>query len=409
MARPRKDYRVKFHSWRGERERYELIACGRRELLRAGSRAEAKAEGAARYQQLVAEQAAERIAKAAPGPLRPALVPAALSLRAAVVAYFGSATFHRYKPLTVKQRRSSFDLIFLQPASNGRHVLADSLLADWLAAPDGREAVLRVMGACGKAVYAAHHRLVALNQFFDWLLGTHPQAAQARVRFKVGRSATNPCLGLSAPQPERDGQRRGHVPFMHEDVATWLHACKDDAEQHRAVRFLQITGARVSDLWRFNRGMIRQTAAGRVLAYRPAKGDDSLFREGPPPEAVVPMVPELEALIAEVPADRFCFVHSALDRPFKSAASMSMKVQKWRKECGLPEGMSAHGMRKAATHWWLRHHRDLLGGGKGTFALKTIFGWVTDKELERYTKDFDRMIEAEAMLVKLSDRRGRKA
>jgi len=37
-------------------------------------------------------------------------------------------------------------------------------------------------------------------------------------------------------------------------------------------------------------------------------------------------------------------------------------------------------MRKAATHWWLRNHRDLL---PNTFALKTIFGWVTDKELNR--------------------------
>ena len=53
-------------------------------------------------------------------------------------------------------------------------------------------------------------------------------------------------------------------------------------------------------------------------------------------------------------------------------------------------------MRKAATHWWLRNHRDLI---PNTFALKTIFGWVTDKELNRYTRDFDR--EAEAGLAAL--------
>ncbi|MGE0579130.1 hypothetical protein [Reyranella sp.] len=43
-------------------------------------------------------------------------------------------------------------------------------------------------------------------------------------------------------------------------------------------------------------------------------------------------------------------------------------------------------MRKAATHWWLRYHRDLI---PNNFALKTIFGWVTEKELIRYTRDFD--------------------
>jgi hypothetical protein len=58
-------------------------------------------------------------------------------------------------------------------------------------------------------------------------------------------------------------------------------------------------------------------------------------------------------------------------------------------------------MRKAASHWWLRNHRDLISN---TFALKTIFGWVTDKELNRYTR-FDREAEAVGMLIKLRERR----
>ena len=86
----------------------------------------------------------------------------------------------------------------------------------------------------------------------------------------------------------------------------------------------------------------------------------------------------------------------------KSAASFGNRVRKWRRDAGLPEGLSAHGMRKAATHWWLRSHRDLI---PNTFALKTIFGWVTDKELNRYTRDFDREAEAVGMLIKLNERR----
>ena len=39
------------------------------------------------------------------------------------------------------------------------------------------------------------------------------------------------------------------------------------------------------------------------------------------------------------------------------------------------------------------------------FALKTIFGWVTEKELIRYTRDFDREAEAVGMLIKLNERR----
>jgi len=33
------------------------------------------------------------------------------------------------------------------------------------------------------------------------------------------------------------------------------------------------------------------------------------------------------------------------------------------------------------------------------------FGWVTEKELIRYTRDFDREAEAVGMLIKLKERR----
>jgi hypothetical protein len=59
-------------------------------------------------------------------------------------------------------------------------------------------------------------------------------------------------------------------------------------------------------------------------------------------------------------------------------------------------------MRKAATHWWPRNHRELIANN---FSLKTIFGWATDKELNRYTRDFDRAEEARGMLVRPADRR----
>jgi integrase len=196
--------------------------------------------------------------------------------------------------------------------------------------------------------------------------------------------------------------RRGHTPFTNDEVAEWIEACKDDPEQHRAVRLLQICGPRISDLHRLNRGMLKKTPACLVLKYRPTKGDGSAFRDGPNPDAIVPVVPELQALIDDLPADRFTFIYSEFNRPFKSAASFGNKVRKWRRNCGLPEGLSAHGMRKSATHWWLRNHRDLI---PNSFALKTLFAWTTDKELNRYTRDFDRKAEADGMLINLNERR----
>jgi hypothetical protein len=242
-----------------------------------------------------------------------------------LTAYLKSDTFELYKPGTVKQRRSMFDVIARSPASNGRHVLGDSLLVDWLHGTDARDAVLRIMGACGEKVEAAHRRLIALNQFFTWLLGDEPQAAAARSTFRINvKTAFNPCKNVDSPKRKRTKgctMRRGHTPFTNDQVEEWLEATKDDPEQHRAVRFLRITGARISDLHRLNRGMIKRTPHGPVLTYVPAKGDDSAFREGRPDPAVVPFIPELQALIDEVPTDRF-YLH-----PFRIRSALPVGGQ----------------------------------------------------------------------------------
>jgi integrase len=407
MARPRKEHRIKLQGHRAGHPFFDLIIDSKKYRLSATDQEAAAVEGAALCKQIILERDAQRATRAAPGPRQPALKPEKGSLREAVSAYLGSDTFALYKKGTVRQRRSMFDLIMLSPASSGRHVLGDSLLVDWLHGPDSRDAVLRIMAACGDMVEAARRRLIALDQFFRWLLSDEPHAAVARVAFRIdARTARNPCKDIEPPTRKRskgDGaMRRGHMAFTNEQVHDWLEACRDDLEQHRAVRLLQITGARISDLHRLNRGMIKKTAHGRVLTYIPTKGDDSAFRDGRPYAAVIPLVPELAALIDELPADRFTFIHSDFDRPYQSAASFGNRVRKWRREAGLPEGLSAHGMRKAATHWWLRNHRDLI---PNNFALKTIFGWVTEKELIRYTRDFDREAEAVGMLIKLNERR----
>jgi integrase len=318
-----------------------------------------------------------------------------------------SGTYKLFKPQTDKQRRNHFKHILMTPASNGRHVLGESAVIDWLHGVDAPDAVLRIMALCGDKAEQARRQLIALNQFFKWLLSlSEPEAAEVRGALRINvKTARNPCAGLQPPERKRgkDGAyRSGHQYLTNDQIEEWKDACKDDPEQHRAIRFLQICGPRISDLHRFHRGMLKMTPAGLVLKYRPTKGDGSAFRDGPNPEAIIPVVPELQALIDEVPADRFTFIHSEFDRPFQSAASFGNKVRKWRRGCGLPEGLSAHGMRKSATHWWLRNHRDLI---PNTFALKTIFGWVTDKELNRYTRDFDREAEADGMLIKLSERR----
>src|SRR5215471_7874091 len=127
MSRPRKLYRIKRDHWNG-RHFYDLLLDGKKFRLTATNREAAAAEGATRYQEVVAERRAIRVARAASGPRQPAVTPELGSLREAIAAYFKSDTFGLYKPATVRQRRSMLELIMRSPASNGRHVLGDSLL-----------------------------------------------------------------------------------------------------------------------------------------------------------------------------------------------------------------------------------------------------------------------------------------
>jgi integrase len=400
MARPKKDYRVQLKDRRGGRERYELLVDNQRYLLQAETKAEAEAEGAERYRELQARRAAP----AMPGPDQPAVTPRRGTLRAAVTAYMRSDKWRTFKPLSHLAQTSTFNIVMRQPAPPpSRNVLGDSLLSYWLGQPHGSELVRLVMAECGTQRHAANKRLIHLRTLFKWLLSKTPDAAKAREELGVSvSSAINPCIGVDKPEPTRDGKRHGHLAFADDDIEEWLRASKDDAEQNRAIRWMQILGPRVSDLHRLNRFMIKATPYGKVLTYKQVKGSGSMYRAGEPPEIVVPWVPELQALLDELPADRTHFLQSKWGQPFKSARSMSNKVRSWRKECGLPEGLSAHGMRKSATHWWLANYADLIGNN---FSLKAIFGWVTDKELERYTRDFNRKRTAEGMLIKLSERR----
>ncbi len=393
----RKEYRIKQSGHRDGVPFFDLIVNGHKYRLAATTRDAAGREAKGRYKVIVAARAE------APSPYRRIVRPSPSSLQMAFTAYLASDTFKLYKRLTQSQRRSQINQVLNTKVQSGQRTFGESALRDWLHGPEAPDAVRYIMRTCGTKAAQANHLRKAMDQFFIWLLGEEPQAAEARLMFNIGKHASNPCLHVGKAKPKRgtDGRlRRGYTPFTAEQVDDWLHASKDDPEQNRVVRLLLMTGARLSDLILLNRLMIKQTDVGRILTYTCTKGRGSAFRQSDS-IAVIPMVPELDALISEVPADRLVFIHSAHDRPYSCTEGLGNRIREWRRNCGLPEGLSAHSMRKAATHWWLRNHRDLLANN---FSLKTIFGWVTDKELERYTADFDRAQEARGMLIKLAVR-----
>jgi len=392
---PKKAYNVHKNGQRADGSPFfDMVIDGRKQRLDATTREAAEAEAKALFTKGVK-----------PPPVKP-IARANDTLRDAFLPYLASDDFKRYKALTNTQRRSTIEMVLKTPVKSGRHTIGETKLADWLHGPEAADAILHIMGLCGDKAAAANKRLQALDLFFKWLLKkSEPQAGAARLAFNVGPHAANPCRDIEKAEPKRDARgraRRGYQAFTGDQVNDWLRDSKDDVQENRTIRLLQMTGARLSDLYRLNRSMVKTLDNGdRVLTYTCTKGKDSAFW-AQDAVAVVPMVPELEALIDELPKDQLMFIVSEHGRAYSCPESLGNRIRNWRRTAGLPEGLSAHGMRKAATHWWLRNHRDLIANN---FSLKTIFGWATDTELDRSTRDFTREAEARGMLVRLAARR----
>ena len=101
------------------------------------------------------------------------------------------------------------------------------------------------------------------------------------------------------------------------------------------------------------------------------------------------------ALLAGLPAGPtgdLTFLVNELGRAF-TANGFGNKMRQWCDEAGLPH-CSAHGLRKAGA---------ALAAENGVSAheLMSIFGWLTIKEAERYTKAADQKRLAARAMSKL--------
>ena len=97
----------------------------------------------------------------------------------------------------------------------------------------------------------------------------------------------------------------------------------------------------------------------------------------------VPVMPTLQQAIDAMPAsDHLTFLVTAQGKPF-SAAGFGNWFREICDAAGLPKRCTSHGLRKAAA-------TRLADRGATTTELKAWFGWKTDSEAERYTRNADR-------------------
>ncbi|WP_348770930.1 tyrosine-type recombinase/integrase [Niveispirillum sp. SYP-B3756] len=93
------------------------------------------------------------------------------------------------------------------------------------------------------------------------------------------------------------------------------------------------------------------------------------------------------------PREQLAFLTTKYGKPF-TAESMGNWFRSTCKEAGLPDGLSAHGLRKAVA-------RRLAEAGCTTHQIAAVTGHKTMKEVERYTQEANREQLAEVAIASI--------
>jgi integrase len=130
---------------------------------------------------------------------------------------------------------------------------------------------------------------------------------------------------------------------------------------------------------------------------RVIEGDDFIFvrQQKTGVELYIPILPELQAIIADTPKDNLTFLVTECGKPFTSAGFGNWFRDRCN-EAGLRH-CSAHGLRKAAARRFAEY-------GCTPHEIAAITGHASLREVQRYTKGYDQRLLATSAMAKVKAR-----
>jgi integrase len=135
-----------------------------------------------------------------------------------------------------------------------------------------------------------------------------------------------------------------------------------------ALELLLLTGQRRSDVIRLG----RQHVQGGWITFTQFKNRKRKIKK-----LSIPLLPQLERIIAASPCGDLTFLVTEFGNPF-SDGGFGNRMRKWCDEAGLPD-CSAHGLRKAGA-------TIAAENGATEHQLMAMFGWDSPKQAAHYTK-----------------------
>lgn len=185
-----------------------------------------------------------------------------------------------------------------------------------------------------------------------------------------GALRENPTAGVK----NLSGKTEGYATWSEEHIATFRAHHSVGSRQRLALELLLCTAQRRSDIVKMGRQHLRKSKVGALIDVRQQKTGTSL---------AIPVHPELQEALDAMASDNLTFLTTHQGRGFSSAGFTNW----FRDACnaaGLPKGLSAHGLRKAAC-------RRLAEAGCSANVIASISGHKSLDEIELYTRAADQV------------------
>jgi integrase len=281
------------------------------------------------------------------------------------IEHFKSPAFMRLDPGTQRVTRLIVEKMFLEPIAPG----AAETFADCPLDRFGVKAVRILRNRRADKPEAANNRVRRLRRIFAWALEEGIDGVKG-----------NPARDVPFLKPSRIG---GFPTWTAEDVARFEVQHPLGTKAHLALALLLYTGVRRSDLVRLGRQHVRNGA----LVFTQHKG-----RSRSPLTLTLPILPALQNIIDASPTGDLTFLITEQGKPF-TAPGFTNWFRDRCAEAALPD-RSAHGLRKASA-------TRAAENGATTHQLMAIFGWLTIKQAENYTRAAERNKLAKGGMVLL--------
>jgi integrase len=195
---------------------------------------------------------------------------------------------------------------------------------------------------------------------------------------EAGIRADDPTLGVKRVKIKTDGFRT----WDENDIAAFEATHPIGTRARLALALLLGTGQRRGDIVKMGCQHVR----GDKIAVRQSKTKTPLM---------IPIGIELRRAIDATPAEHMTFLMTAYGRPF-TAAGFTNSFRDMCNEAGLPNGLSAHGLRNAMC-------RRLAEAGCTEKQIAAISGHKTLRMVQHYTRAADQERLARSALEQLGN------